>query len=173
MIDPNTLVSDAIWLKVRRVSSSSMPATRLPLSNLSRKDRQSLNDQHWHGTVSYNLRSLTPKEQSFYTSPAVRSHYNKIAPGFLRRCQYGSRAPSVRHMDRVSDDPHPFRSRFNRREHILGGFLAVRFVMFDFTGRYYPGSVSDVPAPPFALGREGRCSKPLRASTYADFRVYA
>ena len=33
--------------------------------------------------------------------------------------------------------------------------------------------VSDVPAPPFALGREGRCSKPLRASTYADFRVYA
>lgn len=36
---------------------------------------------------------------------------------------------------------------------------------------YY--TVCDVPAPPFALRFEGRCSKPLRASTYADFRVYA
>jgi DNA helicase HerA-like ATPase len=34
-------------------------------------------------------------------------------------------------------------------------------------------SVSAVRVPPFARGREPRCSEPLRASTYDDFRAYA
>ncbi|MCC6919360.1 MAG: Tn3 family transposase, partial [Alphaproteobacteria bacterium] len=33
--------------------------------------------------------------------------------------------------------------------------------------------VSAVRVPPFARGREPRCSEPLRASTYDDFRAYA
>ena len=33
--------------------------------------------------------------------------------------------------------------------------------------------VSAVPLAPFALGRERRCSEPLRASTHDDFRAYA
>jgi len=33
--------------------------------------------------------------------------------------------------------------------------------------------VSAVLAAPFARGHRGRCSEPLRASTYDDFRVYA
>jgi len=56
---------------------------------------------------------------------------------------------------------------FMDHEQIVNTSFAVRIALCDWL------IVSDVPAPPFALGREGRCSKPLRASTYADFRVYA
>ncbi|WP_346016469.1 transposase [Mesorhizobium sp. XAP4] len=39
--------------------------------------------------------------------------------------------------------------------------------------RIWRSRVSAVPAAPFARGCKGRCSRPLRASTYDDFRVYA
>ena len=41
------------------------------------------------------------------------------------------------------------------------------------TGELFSYVVSGVPAAPLALGREGRCSKPMRASINGDFRAFA
>ena len=49
-----------------------------------------------------------------------------------------------------------------------------RYKTYDlFTNTYLATNVSAVPLAPFALGRERRCSEPLRASTHDDFRAYA
>jgi transposase len=52
---------------------------------------------------------------------------------------------------------------------IVGAMSRIRWII---RKGVFP-NVSAVPAPPFARGREPRCSEPLRASTHDDFRAYA